>query len=225
MDEPKPVPQSRKRPLPHSPYYKMRQLLKDLRPHFIDVRFFLANSSFYFIDFCCRLSLSAVLFSVLAEIICLQRNVKVVRVYLDVLSYHPMRVSSLSAWPDSFVMCAILQVLKTPDFRNCQAADEIRQGMKLLMELILYQETTEKAVKLEKCSNSDNVDAKKAVKPVDNPLLDDVMSALPPETQEQRTVIIGGSAFGWNFITCHGRRAVYYGRTKEAFRALNPKSS
>ncbi|XP_042046452.1 uncharacterized protein LOC121792535 [Salvia splendens] len=152
MDEPKPVPQSRKRPLPHSPYYKMRQLLKDLRPHFIDV-------------------------------------------------------------------------LKTPDFRNCQAADEIRQGMKLLMELILYQETTEKAVKLEKCSNSDNVDAKKAVKPVDNPLLDDVMSALPPETQEQRTVIIGGSAFGWNFITCHGRRAVYYGRTKEAFRALNPKSS
>lgn len=95
--------------------------------------------------------------------------------------------------------------------------------MKLLMEL--YQETTEKAVKLEKCSNTDNADAKNAVKPVDNPLLDDVMSALPPETQEQKTVIIGGSAFGWNFITCHSRRAVYYGRTKEAFRALNPKSS
>ncbi|XP_047983064.1 uncharacterized protein LOC125223812 [Salvia hispanica] len=148
MDEPKLV--SRKRPLPHSPYHKMRQILQDLRPHFI-------------------------------------------------------------------------HVLKTPDFRNCQAADEIRQGMKLLMEL--YQETTEKAVKLEKCSNSDNADAKKAVKHADNPLLDDVMSAPPPETQEQRTVIIGGSAFGWNFITCHSRRAVYYGRTKEAFRALNPKSS
>ncbi|KAL1546295.1 hypothetical protein AAHA92_22910 [Salvia divinorum] len=151
MDEPKPVPQSRKRPLQqHSSYYKMRELLKDLRPHFIDV-------------------------------------------------------------------------LKTPDFRNCLAADEIRQGMKLLMEL--YQEMTEKAVKLEKCSNSDNANVKKAVKPADNPLLDDVMSAPPPETHEQRTLITGGSAFGWNFITRHSRKAVYYGRTKEAFRALNPKSS
>ncbi|KAL1547636.1 hypothetical protein AAHA92_15967 [Salvia divinorum] len=123
MDEPKPVLQSRKRPLQqHSSYYKMCELLKDLRPHFIDV-------------------------------------------------------------------------LKTPDFRNCQAADVIRQGMKLLMEL--YQEMTEKAVTLEKCSNSDNADAKKAVKPADN---DDVMSAPPPETHEQRTLIVGGSAFGWNNI-------------------------
>ncbi|XP_057780503.1 uncharacterized protein LOC130999060 [Salvia miltiorrhiza] len=160
MEELKPVPQSRKRPLQHeiqdSPYYKMRGLLKDLRPHFIEV-------------------------------------------------------------------------LRTPDFRNCKAADDIRQGMKLLMEL--YQEMTENSVKLEKCSNGDIANAKKAeehqqdVKPTDNPLLDDVMSVPPPDIQKQGTYIVGGSAFGWNFITYHSSKAVYYGRTKEAFRALNPKSS
>lgn len=30
--------------------------------------------------------------------------------------------------------------------------------------------------------------------------------------------IIGGSAFGWNFITFSGSQPVYYGVTKESFR-------
>lgn len=100
--------------------------------------------------------------------------------------------------------------------------------MKLLMEL--YNEMTEKSFKLEKCSNGDISDAKKEVvdeqdvKPADNPLLDDVMSVPPPDSQVQGTYIVGGSAFGWNFITYHGSTSVYYGRTKEAFRAINPKS-
>lgn len=93
----------------------------------------------------------------------------------------------------------------------------------------LYEEMSEKCVKLEKCSNGDIANAKKEhqqdVKPADNPLLDDVMDVPPPESQEQGTYIIGGSAFGWNFITYHSSRAVYYGRTKEAFRAVNPKST
>lgn len=95
----------------------------------------------------------------------------------------------------------------------------------------LYRELTENPIKLEKCSNGDIGDAKKQeeeheqdVKPADNPLLDDVMSIPPPENTEQGTYIIGGSAFGWNFITYHSSKAVYYGRTKEAFRAINPKS-
>lgn len=33
------------------------------------------------------------------------------------------------------------------------------------------------------------------------------------------TYVVGGSAFGWNFITFPGNQAVYYGMTKEAFRA------
>ncbi|KAL1549865.1 hypothetical protein AAHA92_17899 [Salvia divinorum] len=116
-----------------------------------------------------------------------------------------------------------IEVLKTPDFRNCKAADDIRQGMKLLMEL--YQEMTENSVKLKKCSNGDVGDAKKAEEhqqDADNPLLDDVMSVPLPDSQVQGTYIVGGSAFGWNFITYNSSKAVYYGLTKEAFRVLNP---
>ena len=31
--------------------------------------------------------------------------------------------------------------------------------------------------------------------------------------------VVGGSAFGWNFITFTGKDPVYYGVTKETFRA------
>ncbi|KAH6780584.1 hypothetical protein C2S52_011821 [Perilla frutescens var. hirtella] len=122
----------------------------------------------------------------------------------------------------------ITRVLKTPDFQSSKAADDIRQGMKLLMEL--YQEMTEKPMKLEKCSNGDIANAKKPeehqqdVKREDDPLLDDVMAVPPADSQVQGTYIVGGSAFGWNFITYCSSNAVYYGRTKEAFRAINPKS-
>lgn len=97
----------------------------------------------------------------------------------------------------------------------------------------LYHEITDKkSFKLEKCSNGDvsssavkkEEEDEQDVKPADNPQLDDVMSVSPPDSQVQGTYIVGGSAFGWNFITYHGSRAVYYGRTKEAFRAINPKS-
>ncbi|KAG8477421.1 hypothetical protein CXB51_031070 [Gossypium anomalum] len=33
------------------------------------------------------------------------------------------------------------------------------------------------------------------------------------------TYIVGGSAFGWNFITFAGNKPLYYGVTKEAFRS------
>lgn len=38
-------------------------------------------------------------------------------------------------------------------------------------------------------------------------------------SQVQGTYRIGGSAFGWNFITFSGKDPVYYGRTKEEFRS------
>lgn len=38
------------------------------------------------------------------------------------------------------------------------------------------------------------------------------------------TYIVGGSAFGWNFITFPSTKVVYYGRTKEAFRLQIPVS-
>ncbi|KAB5527085.1 hypothetical protein DKX38_020932 [Salix brachista] len=37
--------------------------------------------------------------------------------------------------------------------------------------------------------------------------------------ENQGTHIVGGSAFGWNFITFPGSKPIYYGRTKELFRA------
>ena len=43
---------------------------------------------------------------------------------------------------------------------------------------------------------------------------------LQPEVGEIKgTYVVGGSAFGWNFITFSGKEPVYYGVTKESFRA------
>lgn len=38
------------------------------------------------------------------------------------------------------------------------------------------------------------------------------------------TYVVGGSAFGWNFITYTSGKAIYYGRTKESFRSSYVKS-
>ncbi|KAL8495267.1 hypothetical protein ACS0TY_019424 [Phlomoides rotata] len=114
-----------------------------------------------------------------------------------------------------------IEVLKTPDFRNCQAADEIRQGMNQLMEL--YREWTSQSVKLAKCSNGDVSNGRKPAEHQQN-VKDDVVSVPLPDNLVKGTYIVGGSAFGWNFITFHGNAPVYYGITKEAFRATNPKS-
>lgn len=47
------------------------------------------------------------------------------------------------------------------------------------------------------------------------------------KTEDSRLegTIVGGSAFGWNFVTFPGSNtSTYYGRTKESFRSANPKS-
>ena len=60
------------------------------------------------------------------------------------------------------------------------------------------------------------------VKLTDQPQSDHVF-AKPPEKEaidlDEQSCYIGGSAFGWNFITFPGSKPVFYGRTKEAFRA------
>ncbi|EPS59210.1 hypothetical protein M569_15599, partial [Genlisea aurea] len=128
-------------------------------------------------------------------------------------------------------------VLKTPDFRNCKAADSIREGMKLLIDL--YKQAAaadhQPAAVLEKCSSSTGGDdddvlsngqkhqhqQEAAMKPDGGE--DDVVSAAGGN--QGSCCCVGGSAFGWNFITFVGSsEAVYYGRKKEEFRAANPKS-
>lgn len=44
----------------------------------------------------------------------------------------------------------------------------------------------------------------------------------PEDSWAQGTYVVGGSAFGWNFITFPGSEPAYYGVTKEKFRAANP---
>ncbi|KAL2478768.1 hypothetical protein Fot_47782 [Forsythia ovata] len=120
-----------------------------------------------------------------------------------------------------------IEVLKTPDFRNCKAADEIRQGMKVMMDL--YKEMTAESIKLERCNNVPrNIEDeqkpkehKKRAKLAEISTPDGTLNK-PSDQLQVGSYIVGGSAFGWNFVTFHGSKAVYYGRTKESFRADNP---
>ncbi|KAL5565649.1 hypothetical protein UlMin_028813 [Ulmus minor] len=99
-----------------------------------------------------------------------------------------------------------LEVLRTPDFRNCKAANEIQEQMKVLVEL--YKE-----LMLEMDS-----DPKK--RKVESQPEQPAPVKLRAEGGEVAgTYIIGGSAFGWNFITYSSKEPVYYGVTKESFRA------
>ncbi|KAL4586068.1 hypothetical protein LXL04_010699 [Taraxacum kok-saghyz] len=133
-------------------------------------------------------------------------------------------------------------ILRTPDFQTSKAAHEITQQMKVLMKL--YKEMTSDTITLEKCKNgTEGVhDQKKPppeVKPAEPPQPPPVekekpLTRKPSEElptadkhhQEEATpgsYIVGGSAFGWNFVTFPGGKlAAYYGRTKEDFRAANP---
>ncbi|XP_021614314.1 neural Wiskott-Aldrich syndrome protein [Manihot esculenta] len=128
----------------------------------------------------------------------------------------------------------LLEVLQTVDFRSCKGADELRERLKLLMEL--YKQMTAEAVTT-KAKNepaeqplpSENGVGQKSlghlqeVKPAGQPQSNRVL-AKPSESKEavdleEQSVYIGGSAFGWNFITFSGNKPVYCGRTKESFRA------
>ncbi|KAI3818564.1 hypothetical protein L1987_12374 [Smallanthus sonchifolius] len=141
-----------------------------------------------------------------------------------------------------------LEVLRTPDFQASKAACEINQLKSLQLSVFhiyrwqnvqvlmkLYEEMTSETNTMEECKNTiaDNVhDQKKSteVKPADPPVEKKSFIRKPseerPATVEKGShgsYIVGGSAFGWNFITYPGRQlTVYYGTTKEDFRAANP---
>lgn len=44
-------------------------------------------------------------------------------------------------------------------------------------------------------------------------------TSVAEDSQTSSTYVIGGSAFGWNFITFPVANSVYYGRSKEQFRS------
>ncbi|KAK9065483.1 hypothetical protein SSX86_014884 [Deinandra increscens subsp. villosa] len=127
-----------------------------------------------------------------------------------------------------------LEVLRVPDFQTSKAAHEINKQMKVLMKL--YEEMTSETSTMEKCKNitANSVhDQKKStgVKPAE-PRLENEKTFIKKRSEERPATveegsngsyIVGGSAFGWNFVTYPtGTLTTYYGTTKEDFRAANP---
>ncbi|GFZ06860.1 hypothetical protein Acr_18g0010300 [Actinidia rufa] len=117
-------------------------------------------------------------------------------------------------------------VLRTPVFQNCIPANEIREQMKLLMDL--YKEITAETISIGKCKNmlegqvlSEIHDWQKPIEHHQPSPADRAFAKASEEKQTQGSHVVGGSAFGWNFITYQGSKAVYYGRTKEMFRSAN----
>lgn len=114
-----------------------------------------------------------------------------------------------------------LEVLRTPDFRSCKAANEIQEQMKLLIEL--YNQMITETVSVGKKI----VTERQPSLPSENKDGQNPSEKASAETSDiSGTYIVGGSAFGWNFITYSGKDPVYYGVTKESFRAkVTPPSS
>ncbi|CAK9146997.1 unnamed protein product [Ilex paraguariensis] len=152
-------------------------------------------------------------------------------------SYYKMRAVVKDLRPH------FIEVLRAPDFQNCNAASEIKEKTKFLMDL--YKEMTAEPVTIEKCKNAPegqplsgeiedgqkpgeqhqhvkSIDQPPSVR-VDKPVLSTNIAKKQrcEDVRMQGTYIVGGSAFGWNFITYPGTKAVYYCRTKESFRSPN----
>ncbi|RZB53518.1 hypothetical protein D0Y65_049452 [Glycine soja] len=186
-------PTTKKRPLEdsnaHSNYFKIRAVIRDLRPHFLELRW---------------------------------------------VEYFSM-----------YLMSLIAEVLRTPDYKNCKASHEIQEQLKIVVKL--YENMKADAASLAKSKNvqdgqmkaGQNMDQKtlKEQQPQHGkqsqveksfarpseikltPPAPGFQKQLVEETQTQGTYVVGGSAFGWNFITFSGKEPVYYGRTKEQFRS------
>lgn len=123
-----------------------------------------------------------------------------------------------------------VEVLRTPDFRNCKSAEEIRKQVRLLMDL--YTQMTGNSVPEVQPSAAENRNGQKAPefkskehpeqrssKPSDNKPFQSGFASEKQRPDDDGKYIVGASAFGWNFITFPGNEPVYYGVTKESFRA------
>ncbi|KAL9315024.1 hypothetical protein ACSQ67_016025 [Phaseolus vulgaris] len=124
-----------------------------------------------------------------------------------------------------------LELLRTPDYKNCKASHEIQQQLKIVIKL--YESM--KADSLAKSKNMQDVQMKAPYVKFSEQIQVEKSFARPSEIkltppvpgfQKQQvedglpgTYIVGGSAFGWNFITFSGKEPVYCGRSKQEFRS------
>ncbi|KFK42549.1 hypothetical protein AALP_AA1G009200 [Arabis alpina] len=113
----------------------------------------------------------------------------------------------------------VLEVLRAPDFNNCKAAIEIQEKMKLMLQL--YRETT----KCEKKAKSESLSNGKAINQTPTSGLRSSENVQAEKHNSNGNgEVIGGSAFGWNFVTYGGKEAVYCGMSKEEYRTSHPIS-
>ncbi|MED6221989.1 hypothetical protein PIB30_118478 [Stylosanthes scabra] len=134
-----------------------------------------------------------------------------------------------------------IQVLRTPDYKNCKESQEIREQLKIVVKL--YDNMKVEAVSLAKSKqDGQNWDHKtqqeQQSQHIKSPEQIQVEKSFTARSSSeikatapaaglqkvqaevgQGTYVVGGSAFGWNFITFSGTEAVYYGMTKEQFRS------
>ncbi|GAU28675.1 hypothetical protein TSUD_159570 [Trifolium subterraneum] len=101
-------------------------------------------------------------------------------------------------------------VLQTPDYKNCKASHEIRDQLKIVLKV--YDDMKADVVSLkqqpQRFKSPEQTQVEKAF----------ARPSVGEDSQTSGTYVIGGSAFGWNFITFSAMDSVYYGRTKEQFR-------
>ncbi|XP_058737339.1 uncharacterized protein LOC131609610 [Vicia villosa] len=102
-----------------------------------------------------------------------------------------------------------IQVLQTPDYKNCKASHEIRDKLKTVLkvynDLKVDVASVGKQQQPQRFKSSEQTHVGR--------------QSVAEESQTSSTYVIGGSAFGWNFITFPVANSVYYGRTKEQFRS------
>ncbi|KAH7691736.1 hypothetical protein IHE45_01G018200 [Dioscorea alata] len=135
-----------------------------------------------------------------------------------------------------------IQLFEATDFRNCEAACEIRRRMKVMIELTKQlrtdtpsppnpkkQEQTFTGVKTEHYLGELQVEQKNVQVPKAsefNPhanISDEVKKSNESGKEQdglQGTFVVGGSPIGWNFVVFPGSVPVYYGRTKASAIAL-----
>ncbi|KAG2404337.1 uncharacterized protein HKW66_Vig0112590 [Vigna angularis] len=130
-----------------------------------------------------------------------------------------------------------LEVIRTPDYKKCKAAREIQERTTLVpddatmsmisssfgVELKIVSRLCE-SMKDDQSKAGQNIDQKTPKEQQSRPSEIKLTPPVPGFQQQPvedglpGTYVVGGSAFGWNFITFSGKDPVYCGRSKEEFR-------
>ncbi|KAD4982704.1 hypothetical protein E3N88_19375 [Mikania micrantha] len=115
-----------------------------------------------------------------------------------------------------------LEVLRTPDFQTSKAACEINQQPNTMDK----SKTTIADNSIDDQKKSTNVKLPEPPSDKEKTVIRKPSEERPATIEEvaaHGSYIVGGSAFGWNFITyASSNLTAYYGRSKEDFRAANP---